>query len=62
MGIGNAINYFSSYNNPLGIVMSNKKEWMIYLGIRIVLAAICILLVNLPLLLKDKKAKEKKDK
>ena len=55
MGVGNSINYFSSYNNPLGIVMPGKKEWMIYLCIRIVLGLICILLVNVPLLLKDRK-------
>ena len=55
MGIGNVVNYFSSYNNPLGIPMPGKREWLIYLAIRLVLALICIVLVNLPLLIKDKK-------
>ena len=58
MGVGNAINYFSSYNNPLGIVMSTKGQWMIYLLIRLVLAVIIIALVNLPLLAKEKKEKK----
>jgi hypothetical protein len=34
MGVGNVVNYFSSYNNPLGIVMSDKVQWFLYLLIR----------------------------
>ena len=58
MGVGNAVNYFSSYNNPLGIVMSTKGQWMIYLLIRIVLAVIIIAIVNMPLLAKEKMEKK----
>ena len=38
MGVSKAINYFSSYANPLGIAMENKTAWYIYLLIRLVLA------------------------
>ena len=55
VGIGNVVNYFSSYNNPLGIPMKNKVQWMTYLCIRFVLAVILIILVNLPLLKKNGK-------
>ena len=55
VGIGNVVNYFSSYNNPLGIVMRNKYQWIIYLGIRFLLAIILMILVNLPLLKKERK-------
>ena len=48
VGVGNAINYFSSYNNPLGIVMADKTQWYVYLTIRFVLAVILITLINLP--------------
>ena len=54
-GVGKSINYFSSYNNPLGIVMTNKTQWLTYLAVRFVLAVILILLINLPLLRKEKK-------
>lgn len=58
VGIGNVINYFSSYNNPLGIPMKNKTEWAVYLLIRFTLAAVIILLVNLPLLRKERSHNE----
>ncbi len=57
MGVGNAINYFSSYNNPLGITMADKQAWLIYLAIRVLLALVLILLLYLPLLRKRKKEK-----
>lgn len=57
MGVGNAVNYFSSYNNPLGIVMSAKAHWLIYLLIRLGAALAVIVLVNLPLLKKEKRSK-----
>ncbi len=56
MGVGNAVNYFSSYNNPLGIVMSDKRQWFLYLLIRIAAATVLITLLHLPLLKKDRKA------
>ncbi len=60
VGVGNAINYFSSYGNPLGIVMSNKAQWFIYLAIRFVLAVALMTLVSLPLLRKEKKGRNEK--
>ncbi len=58
VGIGNVVNYFSSYNNPLGIPMAGKTQWFIYLGIRLVLALTLITLVNLPLLAKERRNRE----
>ena len=52
VGLAYGINYFSSYNNPLGIVMSTKGQYFIYLLIRIVIALILIPIVYLPLKLK----------
>lgn len=53
IGVGNAVNYFSSYNNPLGIVMAHKAQWFIYLVVRFVSAVILMVLINLPLLKKE---------
>ena len=55
VGMGNAINYFSSYNNPLGIVMSTKGQYFLYLAIRFVLACCITMLVYWPLTLKGKR-------
>lgn len=56
MGVAYAINYFSSYNNPLGIVFHEKWQWLLYLLVRIGLALLLIPIVYSPLLLKKKKA------
>ena len=53
VGVGKAINYFSSYNNPLGIVMADKARWLVYLAVRFVSAVILMILINLPLLRKE---------
>ena len=55
VGVGNAVNYFSSYNNPLSIVMPDKRSWFVYLAIRFALAFTLMLLFYLPLLKKDRK-------
>lgn len=57
-GIGNVVNYFSSYNNPLGIPMKDKTQWAIYLTLRAVLASALIVLINLPLLKKKEASHE----
>ena len=57
-GIGNVVNYFSSYNNPLGIPMKDKSQWVIYLILRAALASVLIILVNLPLLKKKEVSHE----
>ena len=38
-------NFFSSYVNPLGLVLSQKWQWLIYLAIRLVIAAIVVALL-----------------
>ena len=57
MGVGNAVNYFSSYNNPLGIAMSTKGAWLVYLLIRYALGAALIILLQLWMLKKRKKGR-----
>ena len=48
-GISHATNFFSSYINPLGIPITEKWQWMVYLVIRIVLTLTLITLFFLPL-------------
>ena len=35
-------NFFSSYVNPLGLVLSQKWQWLLYLVIRLVVAVIVV--------------------
>ena len=49
IGMGYAINYFSSYDNFFGIVMDTKMKWFGWLLFRIVLGAALTALVYLPL-------------
>ena len=35
-------NFFSSYVNPLGLVLSQKWQWLLYLVIRLVIAVIVV--------------------
>ncbi len=39
------VNFFSSYVNPLGLPLSEKWQWLAYLGIRLTLAAALIWLL-----------------
>ena len=39
VGIVYRANFFSSYVNPLGITMAQKWQWLVYLALRIALAA-----------------------
>ncbi len=38
-------NFFSSYVNPLGLTLTEKREWLAYLGIRIALSFMLIALL-----------------
>jgi hypothetical protein len=60
MGVGNVVNYFSSYNNPLGIVMSDKVQWFLYLLIRCLAGGALVLAVNLPILIREKRLAERR--
>lgn len=57
IGLKYAVNYFSSYNNPLGIVLSNKIQYMIYIIIRFLLAVVVIFIIYLPFFKKDESVK-----
>lgn len=54
IGLEYAVNYFSSYNNPLGIVLDTKKAYLIYLMLRFIIALILIVIIYLPFLKRDK--------
>lgn len=54
IGLEYAVNYFSSYNNPLGIVLDTKKTYLTYLMLRFIIALILIVIIYLPFLKRDK--------
>lgn len=54
IGLEYAVNYFSSYNNPLGIVLDTKKAYLIYLMLRFIVALVLIVIIYLPFLKRDK--------
>ena len=45
VGILYRTNFFSSYVNPLGLVLTEKWQWLVYLGIRLALATALITLM-----------------
>lgn len=54
VGVTHRINFLSSYVNPLGLVLTEKWQWLIYLLIRMILALILIFLLFLPLIKRNK--------
>ena len=44
MSSASRINYFSSYVNPLGLVLTEKWQWIAYLAVRAVLALTLVIL------------------
>ena len=55
VGIVYRVNYFSSYMNPLGFVLAEKWQWLLYLAIRLCIALVLVsLLLWLPSLLNDR--------
>ena len=49
IGVTHRINFFSSYVNPLGLILTEKWQWIVYLVIRLLLAAGLIILLYLSL-------------
>lgn len=49
VGVTHVVNFFSSYQNPLGMTMTEVWQWMLYLVIRAALAILLLCLVFLPL-------------
>lgn len=45
VGVTHKVNYFTSYVNPLGLVLTEKWQWLLYLLIRAVLAVVLITLL-----------------
>ena len=60
VGVTHRINFFSSYVNPLGLVLTEKWQWIVYLAVRFVLAFGVIVLLYLLLLGKKNLAREVK--
>lgn len=59
VGILYRTNFFSSYVNPLGLVLTEKWQWLAYLGIRFVLAtALITLMLWVPSLRQHRQAKK----
>ena len=50
MGLTYSLNYFSSYNNPLGITITTKNQYLIYLLIRLIIGFLFVVIVHLPFL------------
>ena len=50
VGVSHRINFLSSYVNPLGLILTEKWQWIVYLLIRAALAISLIILLYLPLL------------
>ena len=59
-GIGYAVNFFSSYANPLGIVMTDKAQYLLYLLIRLLVGTLLILLVFTPFAWRDRMEKRQR--
>ena len=55
VGVTHGINYFSSYINPLGLVLTEKWQWIAYVAIRFILAVLLIILMYLPLIGRGRK-------
>ena len=50
MGLTYSLNYFSSYFNPLGIKITTKSQYLIYILIRLITGFLCVVIVYLPFL------------
>ena len=54
-GLSYHLNYFASYDDPLGIHMTTKEQWLAYLAVRFALAAALVTLCYLPLYYREKR-------
>ena len=54
IGLSSSVNFFSSFDNPLRIPMVNKRQYFIYLAIRLLIGFILITIIYLPLLKKKR--------
>lgn len=41
-GVSYRVNYFSSYVNPIGLNLTKKWQWILYLCVRFMIAIICV--------------------
>ena len=50
IGLSSSVNFFSSFQSPLGITISNKEQYLLYLISRILTGLVIITIIYLPLL------------
>lgn len=51
-------NFFFTQRTPIGIALTTKGEWLLYMGIILTLAVLLVGLFYLPFILKERKAKK----
>ena len=55
IGVTHRINFFSSYVNPLGLILTEKWQWIAYLAVRALLALVLVIALYMILNLKQRK-------
>lgn len=50
IGLTHSLNHFSSFANPLGISVTTKSQYLLYLLIRFIAGFLCVLIVYVPFL------------
>jgi len=56
VGVSHRINFFSSYVNPLGLILTEKWQWIVYLIIRAAMATCLIIILYLPMLARRRRS------
>ncbi|MCR4606415.1 MAG: YwaF family protein [Oscillospiraceae bacterium] len=56
VGVSHRINFFSSYVNPLGLILTEKWQWIVYLMIRAAMATCLIIILYLPMLARRRRS------
>ena len=58
VGVTHRINFFSSYVNPLGLLLTEKWQWILYIIVRLVLALVSVVALYSLLRFKKKNIEE----
>ena len=56
VGVTHRINFFSSYVNPLGIILTEKWQWIVYIAARAVMVVLTVRILYLIFVRKKKEA------
>lgn len=60
-GLSYAVNFFSSYDDPLGITLATKSQYLLYFVARYVIGSVFILLVFLPFVRRGRRSDIRKE-